>query len=115
MVSESGLHIKGWVAQMEDEGEGGEWNASKFELSGRYATSLYYAFNSLEHAFSDREKVTAVLCELTLAVIYGMLAGLMSSIMMAGQADQQEKQTKMTRIRQVDKILAVLHVCAHSV
>lgn len=64
-------------------------------LSGRYATSLYYAFNALEHAYSDQEKVVAVVCELVLALIYGMLAGLMSSVMIAMGAGEQEKQKKM--------------------
>ena len=96
MYTENGEFVHGWVKIME---MSGQWNASTKELSTRYTTSLYFAFNSLEHAESDREKVAAILCELTLAVIYGMLAGLMSSIMMAGQADSQDKQRKMARIR----------------
>lgn len=68
-------------------------------LGTRYSTSLYYVFNSLEHGFTNTEKIVAVVSELTLGLIYGMLAGLMSSILIVMGSGEAELQAKVVRLR----------------
>eukprot|EP01043_Picozoa_sp_COSAG02_P001880 COSAG02_NODE_41_length_47431_cov_32.449204_23_plen_1095_part_00 len=70
------------------------------KLATRYSTSLYYVFNALEHGFTDAEKVVAVISELTLGLIYGMLAGLISSVLIAMGSGEAEVQTKTIKLRQ---------------
>lgn len=97
-------------------------------LSTRYATSMYYVFNSLvskqikapslrlrslfraqeilscllisqENGFTDAEKVVAVMSELLLGLIYGMLAGLMSSMLIVMGSGEAELQKKVVQLR----------------
>ncbi len=108
--------ISGWVLQEPD------WYSEEQDLSGtcifdqtcrlqldltvqnislatRYSTSLYYVFNALEHGFTDTEKIVAVVSELTLGLIYGMLAGLMSSLLIVIGSGEAELQTKVVQLR----------------
>eukprot|EP01043_Picozoa_sp_COSAG02_P010774 COSAG02_NODE_386_length_23297_cov_32.396457_6_plen_1111_part_00 len=70
------------------------------KLATRYATSLYYVFNALEHGFTDGEKLVAVISELTLGLIYGMLAGLISSVLIVMGSGEAEIQAKTVKLRQ---------------
>lgn len=66
----------------------------------RYWTSLYYVFNALEpHILTDGERGFAVLAELVMAIIYGSIAGVMSTIMMGMQGSTHETQAKIRGLR----------------
>ena len=77
-----------------------ELKAQSISLGTRYSTSLYYVFNALEHGFTDTEKIVAVVSELTLGLIYGMLAGLMSSLLIVIGSGEAELQAKVVQLRQ---------------
>jgi hypothetical protein len=77
-----------------------EAQVQNISLTTRYSTSMYYVFNALERGFTDSEKVLAVISELTLGLIYGMLAGLMSSLLIVMGSGEAELQTKVVQLRQ---------------
>lgn len=77
-----------------------ELTEQSISLGTRYSTSMYYVFNALEHGFTDTEKVVAVVSELTLGLIYGMLAGLMSSLLIVIGSGEAELQEKVVQLRQ---------------
>jgi len=51
---------------------------SNITVGERYVTSIYYVFNALEHATLSSERGFAVCAELTIGLIFGSMAGLMS-------------------------------------
>lgn len=69
-------------------------------LGARYWTSLYYVFNALEpHILTVAERGYAVMAELVIAIIYGSIAGVMSTIMIGLQGTGNEAQAKMGGLR----------------
>lgn len=73
-----------------------------FEYNGgmRYITSLYFVFNALEPVYNTTaERIFAVFAELVMALIYGALAGIISSIMIGMRGNEQEFQNKIRSLR----------------
>lgn len=66
----------------------------------RYWTSLYYVFNALEpHILTVGERGFATLAELVMAIIYGSIAGVMSTIMIGLRGNDNETHAKMGSLR----------------
>ena len=92
--NENRLH--GWVFM--EWGEAVE--AGRIPAGTRYLTSMYYIFNALEpHFRTEAELVFAVVAELVMALIYGALAGVISTIMMGTRGNEQESQRKLQSLR----------------
>ena len=101
------MTLHGWVNAMENTNtlsqDGGEnataWN-KETALSTRYVTSLYFVFNALEPVYhTDAEKIFAVVSELMMGLIYGALAGVISTIMMSLKGNEQEYTMKLKQLR----------------
>ena len=87
--------LQGWVFH-----EYGE-NASVIAMAHRYWTSMYYVLNALEpHILTDGERMFAVLAELVMAVIYGSVAGVMSTILIGMSGNEKEAAQRMGGLRQ---------------
>ena len=89
-------HIDGWVTNSET---GLRWGIEdQVTLGTRYIASMHSILKA-EWAFTSSEKIFSVFGELIMGLIYGALAGLMSSIMMSAQVAEQEKTLKFQSIR----------------
>ena len=70
-------------------------------IAVRYWTSLYFVFNALEpHILTVGERGFATLAELVMAIIYGSIAGVMSTIMIGLRGNDNETNAKMGSLRQ---------------
>ena len=86
--------LTGWVAI--------EWgdHTSDVSIGSRYFTAMYYVFNALEPHFQTiGEKGFAVFANLVMGIIYGALAGVISTIMMGMKTNDQEVQNKLRSMR----------------
>ena len=93
-----------------DDGSGGGWvvqvpgwvvranYSAAIGLNTKYSESLYSVFKS-KFAFTATEMRLAVLAELVLGLIFGSLAGVISSIMMTLGAGQQDSMLKLLTLR----------------
>ena len=89
--------LRGWVFM--EFGSMAEPSLSP-SIASRYWTSLYYVFNALEpHILTVGERGFAVMAELVMAIIYGSIAGVMSTIMIGLQGNDTETQAKMAGLR----------------
>jgi CRP-like cAMP-binding protein/Ca2+-binding EF-hand superfamily protein len=87
--------LTGWV-----ETEWGAAQANKVPIGTRYFTAMYYVFNALEPHFQTvGEKGFAVFANLVMGIIYGALAGVISTIMMGMKTNDQEVQNKLRSMR----------------
>ena len=86
--------LTGWVAT-----EWGE-HTNDVSIGTRYFTAMYYVFNALEPHFQTiTEKGFAVFANLVMGIIYGALAGVISTIMMGMKTNDQEVQNKLRSMR----------------
>ncbi len=89
-------HIDGWVTNSET---GLLWEIEdQVTLGTRYIASMHSILNA-QWAFTNSEKIFSVFGELVMGLIYGALAGLMSSIMMSTKLAEQEKTLKFQSIK----------------
>ena len=65
----------------------------------RYVASLYKGFNALEHARTTSERGFAVFAELCIGLIFGSLAGLMSSVMVAIRGNEVEISRHLRQLK----------------
>ena len=87
--------LRGWV-----EIEWGNANKNAVSISTRYFTAMYYVFNALEpHFQTSGEKGFAVFANLVMGIIYGALAGVISTIMMGMKGNDQEVSNKLRSMR----------------
>ena len=87
--------LRGWVFI-----EFGPGASERVDIGVRYWASLYYVFNALEpHILTTGERGFAVLAELVMAIIYGSIAGVMSTIMLGMKGNEKEMTAKMGGLR----------------
>jgi hypothetical protein len=86
----------GWVTN-EGTHLGWEENSVK-SLVSRYSASMWSVFAG-RWAFTEQEMLFSVFAELVIGLIYGALAGVMSSLMMSSKIVEQEKALKFASIR----------------
>jgi hypothetical protein len=102
MTNESGVlevvKIKGWKNQVEE-----VWWGPGGETAGpmtRYITSMYGVFNGLENAYTDFEKVIAILSELVVgSLIYGGLAAVLTDQLTQKGEESREFNTKYKALK----------------
>eukprot|EP01047_Picozoa_sp_COSAG01_P018135 COSAG01_NODE_977_length_12361_cov_167.523483_5_plen_564_part_00 len=102
MTNESGVlevvKIKGWKNQVEE-----VWWGPGGETAGpmtRYITSMYGVFNGLENAYTDFEKVIAILSELVVgSLIYGGLAAVLTDQLTQMGEESREFNSKYKALK----------------
>ena len=72
---------------------------SNITVGERYVTSIYYVFNALEHATLSSERGFAVCAELTIGLIFGSMAGLMSSVMISIRGNAAEINLRLRELK----------------
>ena len=101
---DDGTELLGWVTS-----DG--WNITEISngvgWSRPYLDCYYYAVTTLTTVgYGDRgpttdlEKVTAILTELAGGIIFGILAGTLSTMLMQSSAAEQRSETKMEELRE---------------
>eukprot|EP01052_Picozoa_sp_SAG31_P048882 SAG31_NODE_10439_length_1139_cov_0.935577_1_plen_366_part_01 len=92
------------------------WNEKTPVFPSRYVSSAYYVLNALENGSTDAERAFALLAEFMRDVILGMVAGLMTTILMAINSTDNEVQWKVRALkgwmnkRKVPKSLQIMMV-----
>ena len=72
---------------------------SVVSVSSRYVTSMYLVFNALENANTGAEQLYAIGAEMTSGVIFGALAGAMSTLMMSINGDSSEVAENLRKLK----------------
>ncbi len=87
--------VDGWVTNSHT---GLQWETRKTNLPILYSTAMYSIFSG-QWAFTGHERLFSIFAELVVGLIYGALAGVMSSIMMTSKIADQEKALKFASVR----------------
>jgi hypothetical protein len=113
----NGKRIDGWVLSEADwqlqpmmgvdatSGTGADWQPAPLPLEERIATttryvaSLYYVLNALENGFTTAERAFGVFAEMVRDVILGLVAGLMTTIVMSLSSADNEADAKLRRLQ----------------
>ena len=88
--------LHGWVYEQ----WGDDDQVAEVSVSTRYFTSMFYVFNALEpHFETGGEKGFAIFANLVMGIIYGSLAGVISTIMIGMKGNDQEVSNKLRSMR----------------
>eukprot|EP01052_Picozoa_sp_SAG31_P008812 SAG31_NODE_451_length_15511_cov_77.547301_6_plen_520_part_00 len=86
------LLVDGWTMQQ-------EWEGRTPTLSTKYATSMAWAFNAIDNANTDAEKMFSVLAQVVVGFIFGAMAGVMSQLLASLKGNDQEYTLRLMGIR----------------
>ena len=85
---------EGWVVRNDVH------NLTEAPHSAKYAASIYTIFKLGDgFAVTPQEQVFAFASEIAISLIYGALAGVMSTMMMAGSVGEQEYLVKLAQLK----------------
>lgn len=98
-IEHTGHVVKGWVARQEGWGE--TRNETRLvDLNTRWITSLVHSLAPIDFAETATEQYVSVLCTLSIGVIFGTIASVMTQIGSMVQSNQSEMTSKLQSLKE---------------